>query len=356
MNRKFAMTLGFLIVLIMVAGIAAPAMAATEYDVTVNNKNSHAITLTFVGLKVVQFDLEPGKTTIQLERGVYRHSYYGCGQLNFDDFTVKLKDNEIVIENCNKGGDTTPKPSANEGLFTIINRSNKPLQVSLVGQYNMVLDAKMGKTEHVVRRGTYQLSYYDCGLLNIESITITKETEYRILNCTEPKEPTIDPRAKMLEIKNLTFNTFTMYVVGLDNNTDYEVTVEPGGNKFYVLPGTYKYSYFTCSSLHYGNVKVTVRGADMKIPSCSSSFGGDALTDNLDTFRVKNNTAGTLYVQLNGQYNYLFSVLGTGATLTAEKGYYLYTLYGCGRTFTGEVVVGPDDTLIKTPICRSVSQ
>ena len=37
MSRKFAITLSFLIVAIMLAGVAGPAMAETEYDITVNN-------------------------------------------------------------------------------------------------------------------------------------------------------------------------------------------------------------------------------------------------------------------------------------------------------------------------------
>ncbi len=350
------MTLGLLIGLIMVGSLAAPAFAATTYNVTVNNKNSHAITLSFVGLKVYQFELDPGKTTIQLEKGVYRHSYYGCGKLNFGDITVKARDNDLLIENCNKSSGTTSTPGTDEGVLTLINWSNKALQVSLVGQYNMVLDAQQGKTTHIVKRGTYQLSYYDCGKLNIETIKVTKATEYRIDNCSTPKPPTIDPRAKVLNLKNLTFTSFTIYLIGLDNNTDYEFTLTAGGNLLYVLPGTYRYSYYACSALHIGNVKVTLRGADMKIASCSGSGNGNALTANLGTVRVKNNTFGTLYIQLNGQFNYLFSMFGTGETFTAEKGYYLYTLYGCGRTFTGEVVIGANEAFIKTPICKNVSQ
>lgn len=356
MSRKIAMTFGILIVLAMLAGVFAPALAATEYDVVVNNKNPYTIELTFVGLKVYQFDLAPGKTTIQLERGSYRHSYYGCGQLNFGDFTVKLRDNDLVIANCNQSSGTSSKPADDEGVFTIINRSTKPLSVSLVGQFNFVLDAQLGKTEHVVKRGTYQLSYYDCGKLNIETVKITKETEYRIDNCTAPKEPTIDPRARVLFVKNQTYTSFPIYLIGLDTNKDYEFTLAAGSNKLYVLPGTYRYSYYACSALHYGNVKVTLRGADMKIPDCSSSANGDAQTANLGSIKIKNNTNGLLYVQLNGQFNYLFSVLGSSGTFTAEKGYYVYTLYGCGRTFKGEVVIGQNESFLKTPICKNVSQ
>ena len=355
MRRKFSIAIVLLIVTMMVAGAVAPAFAATEYDVSVRNKNPYTITLTFVGLKVYQFELPPGRTTIQMERGVYRHSYYGCGQLNFGDFTVNPKNNELTIADCNAYV-PLPEPKADEGLFSITNKSNKNLEVSLVGQYNFVLDADIGKTQHIVKRGTYQLSYYDCGKLNIETIQITKETDYKINNCQTPKEITIDPRAKVLNISNKTFTSFPIYMFGLDNNTDYEFTLSNGTNQLYVLPGTYRYSYYACSGLHIGNITVTLRGANMKISNCNTTGNGDAQTPNIVPFRVKNNTAGTLYVYLEGQFKYLFSVLSPDATLYAEKGYYKYTLYGCGRTFTGEVVIDGSIPLIKTPICRSSSQ
>lgn len=276
MNKKFAVSLGLLVLIILIGGIAGEARAATDYEVLVKNRNSHAITLSFVGLKVYQFDLPPGNTRIQVERGTYTTSYYGCGKLNFEQLTVKPKDN--------------------------------------------VLD----------------------------------------LDCDAPYDPFAaakDPNLELLKVRNLAAQTISFLLVGIDNNTDYWFTLTPATNSLYVKPGTYRYSYFACSAYHTGNITVKqFRNTEMGITNCATSANGAANTPNLITFKIKNNTNGDLIVKLNGQFDYLFTVNGPSAYVTAEKGYYTYTLYGCGRTFTGELMVVPNDTILKTPVCSNVAQ
>lgn len=276
MRKIIPITMSLLVLILLIGGVAGNASAATEYDVTVKNRNSHAITLSFVGLKVYQFDLPPGNTTLQLERGTYTSSYYGCGQLNFEQITVKPKDN--------------------------------------------VLD----------------------------------------LDCDAPYDPSVDandPSLKLLFVQNHTGQKIDFLLVGLDNNTDYWFSLVPGSNQLYVKPGTYQFSYFACSTFHRGNITVNqYRGADMDLSTCLTSANGAPITPNMAEFKVKNNTNGVLVIQLQGQYDYLFTVNGASAILTAEKGFYNYTLYGCQKTFTGVLMVGPDDAMIKTPVCTSSSQ
>ena len=358
MKRTFSIIFALIAISLLFVFSAPSVSAATEYPVTVNNKNNITIQLTFVGLKVYQFNLPPGKTTINLERGPYRHSYYGCGQLNFDTYTVKLKNNEITVENCNKGGGTVSTTNPNETVFSVRSRSNKDVVVTLLGQetYQFTVPA-FSKSEIVVLKGPYQLSYYECGLVNVSTIRIKKDTEFTIKNCTEPPGPdAVDANAKLLLIHNDTFQSFTMFLHGLDNNADYDVEVKPGINRVYVLKGNYYFSFFACSSLHYGTFNVNNRGAEMDIGSCGSQLNGQPVTNSLAQFKVKNNTGDNLIVQLNGQVDYLFVITNGGDVLTAEKGFYQYTLWACGTTFDGVIKVGPPGQIIRSPFCSNTSK
>ena len=270
MSRKVTVLFVILLLALLLGSIPGTARAADVVDVQVNNKNSFTITLTFVGLKIYQFDLAPGKTTIQIERGDYTHSYYGCGKLNFQDFTAKLKNNEIVIENCNQPA-SIPDPGENE---------------------------------------------------------------------------------RMLSIRNHTSTSFPITLIGLESNKDYVFTLYPGNNKLYVARGNYSYSYYACSALHYGTVNVPGRGAEMEIATCSSNLNGSALTANLTSFKVKNNTGDTVILQLNGIVDYLFTVTGSGENLTVEKGYYQYTLWACGTSYDGVIQVTPNNVILRTPFCK----
>jgi len=326
--------------------------AGTEVPVEVKNNNPSTILVTFVGLQVRQFQLAPGKNTIELEPGPYQHSYYGCGKLNFGNYTVKAKNNEFTIENCNNSGGTVSTSNPNETVFTVRSRSSKTITLSLVGQINYQFSVPaFGKTEVVVVKGVYQLSYYDCGKVNVETYRVKKDSEYVIKNCSEPEKEEVDPDAELLKVTNNTYQTFTMYLFGVSTNKDYEFTIYPGPNKLYVRKGTYSYSYFACSNLIYGTVNVTSRGGEMYIYSCSSQGNGQAQTNALATFKVKNNTGETIVIQMVGPINYLFTIKGPGANLTVQKGFYQYTMWACGTTIDGVIQITPTGRIIRSPYC-----
>lgn len=355
MNKKLLPLLAFLIVAILLGAFTPAGLAAgtPTYDVEIKNENPGTITLTFVGLYVRQFNLPPGKTVVQLERGPYQHSYYGCGQLNFGAYTVKLKDNYLTIENCNKGGGDPEPTNPNEVVFTIYSRSHLNLQVSLVGQQNYVFEVKPGKNVFIAVKGQYQLSYYDCGLLNVETVNIKKDYEYRIKNCQEPEPPDDDPTLRTVTIRNRTFNTFTMNLFGVDNNRDYNLEIRPGPQKFELAQGTYSFSYFVCGDLHFGTLLVTNRGGEIDIYSCSSSLNGQGISNNLVPLKLKNNTGDTVILQLFGNVDYLFAITNGGEEFIVEKGFYQYTIWACGTTFTGVLNVPAAGAILKTPYCPS---
>lgn len=273
-RMRTALPLAALVLVLLLSGMHGSARAADEVDVLIHNKNPITITLTFVGQEIRQFQLAPGKTTVQLAPGSYSHSYYGCGQLNFGSFTVKSKDNQLDIAHCES-------PSG---------------------------------------------------------------------GASQPGEDTV-----ILAIRNHTFTSFPIYLHGLTNNTDYDYTLQPGNNKLHVLKGTYTYSYYACSAVQYGTVNVPGKGAEMQITNCSSSLNGAGITDNLTSFKVKNNTGDTVILVLNGIVDYLFTVKGSGQDLVVEKGYYQYTLYACGTTYDGVIQVTPNNVVLRTPYCSKSS-
>ncbi len=355
MKQKILLPIGLLFVALALGIVNRPGLAAAlTYDVEIQNKNPNAIELTFVGLYVHQFEVPPGKSTVQLERGPFQHSYYGCGQLNFGSLVVKLKDNYLEIEDCNKGGGGPGEPDANESLVTIISRSNKTLQVILLGQDTYVLDVPPGKSSYIVNKGLYQLSYYDCGLLNVtDNFNARKDTEFRIKNCSEPDEPVTDPDARTVNVRNHTYNTFTMNVFGVDNGNDYNLEVKPGPQKFQLGKGLYSFSYFACGELHFGSLIVNNRGGQIDIYSCSSPLNGQSVTNTLVTFKLKNNSDGTVILQLNGNVDYLFAVQDGGEFLVVEKGFYQYTIWACGTTYEGVINITFQGTILRTPYCSN---
>ena len=160
----------------------------------------------------------------------------------------------------------------------------------------------------------------------------------------------------MLSVRNRTYTSFPITLIGLDSNKDYFFSLVPGNNKLYVLPGKYSFSYYACSTLHYGTVNVGSQGGNLDISSCSSGTNGAVITNILATLKLKNNTGDTVLLQLNGNLDYLFAVKGGGAYLTAEKGFYQYTLWACGTTYDGVIQVGPEGVILRTPYCSNTSQ
>ena len=186
MSKKSVIALCILVLAVLLAGVNLPVRAATEYDVDVNNKNTFTITLTFVGPEILQFDLAPGKTTIQLEAGPWQHSYYGCGQLNFGNYTVKTKDNVIEIESCASSGSGAVDPNAK--LLLVKNKTNTSFPINFVGlenntDYTFTL-SPLGNQLHLLP-GLYFYHYYACSGLHTGNVRVKSTgAEMTIESCS----------------------------------------------------------------------------------------------------------------------------------------------------------------------------
>jgi len=245
--------------------------------------------------------------------------------------------------------------AADQVEVLIHNKNPIAITLSFVGLTVHQFVLAPGKTTVQLEPGTYTHSYYGCGKLNFGTFTVkSKDNEVDIEHCETPNAASkAGEDTVVLAIRNHTSTTFPIFLHGVENNTDYDVTLYPGNNKVHVLKDLYIYSYFACSAVHYGTVNVPGLGAEMQVSTCSSSLNGGGITDNLTSFKVKNNTGDDVTLVLNGIVDYLFNVSGNGVDLTVEKGYYQYTLYACGTTFDGVIQVTPNNVILRTPFCEN---
>jgi hypothetical protein len=138
--------------------------------------------------------------------------------------------------------------------------------------------------------------------------------------------PVVNAKAAAGEVK-LTVINKTKTDVDLRLSGPGSYTIDGHGAKFKVnlLPGTYSYSYKVCGRTFYGTL-VVAKGSQLVLPPCPAS----AVTKDLTSFTVQNNTSGLLTLVLKAKgTTYTFS-LGTGAhVITVQKAQYKYSVKGC---------------------------
>ncbi|MDX1409577.1 MAG: hypothetical protein R3330_15625, partial [Saprospiraceae bacterium] len=270
---KVTVTFVLIILALLLSGVPGTARAAEEVDVMVNNKNSFTITLTFVGLNIYQFELAPGKTTIQIERGDYTHSYYGCGQLNFQDFTAKLKNNEIVVENCNNPPGKAADPAENERMLSIRNHTATTFPITLIGlesNKDYVFTLYPGNNKLYVARGNYSYSYYACSALHYGTVNVPgRGAEMEITTCSSNQNgDSLTANLTEFKVKNNTEDTVILQLNGI---IDYLFTVTGSGEYLTVEKGYYQYTQWACGTTYDGVIQVTPNNVILRTPFCKGS-------------------------------------------------------------------------------------
>jgi hypothetical protein len=211
-----------------------------------------------------------------------------------------------------------------------------------------------------IYKGTYQMSYYDCGKLNISTVKINKKGfQIKILECgnlsdggssggvIEPVSNTFGPGEIRFFVKDETYTSFDILFL---SDLVYTYSVIPGKNKISIKPGNYQYSYYACGELWVGSIRITKKDQDIRISSCSTQSGRPDTGQNI-VFKVKNLTNDKFTMYLNGPQYYKLDVKGSASTLfEVEKGFYTFQYFACGNTITGQVFVKEGITL-KTINC-----
>jgi hypothetical protein len=240
--------------------------------VLVHNKNPFTITLTFVGFNIRQFELDPGKTTIQVEPGAYTTSYYGCGKLNFLSYTVKSKNNQLDIEYCENAGSAASTDEKTVQL-SIRNHTSTTFPIYLHGlESNRDYDYTLypGNNKLAVVKGLYTYSYYACSAVHYGTVNVPgKGAEMQVTTCSSSSNGDgITANLTSFKVKN---NTGDTVIVVLNGIVDYLFTVSASGQDLTVEKGYYQYTLYACGTTYDGVIQVTPNNVILRTPYCSKS-------------------------------------------------------------------------------------
>ncbi len=368
-----------LIALILLAVIALlgigerPVYAALDtQEFTVNNTTPKTLTVTLLGPQNYVIPSPPGKTRIVVLEGRYQYSYYDCGGIQLDRINILKKGVELKILPCNApggagvattGGSTGGTPDTVD--FTINNRTYRNLNVSLVGELVYRFAGPPGKSTYQIVKGKYQLSYYDCGGLIFDSITVVKDSFlYKIQDCNQSSGAAAIGGASLPPgtISTAPFGTGTLLI---NNKSGREVNfylggvlystlqAPPGKTRFEVASGQFAFSYYACGRLNQGVINIQKkRESEVILTECTSQFSGQALTGELVIFKVKNNADKKFDLTMEGPQEYTFFIKAArGGVFEVQKGIYVYSYTVCGETFQGIVNLNRDGIILKAFGC-----
>ncbi|GEM_PF-3273535 len=350
----------------LLAVLASTSIAAADtVEFTINNKTSRTLEFTFLGEETYVVTAPPGKTRFDAVKGTYQLSYYDCGQLNISTIKITNKNNELKIEGCTTDAGGSTGGVLNTVELVINNKSGKTLEITLLGEKNYFVTATSGKHRLDVIKGTYQMSYYDCGQLNISNVAIKREdTEIKILTCAQIAAGA-DPVKTGGEITLGTKVPKGSVVFVINNKTDRPTTfslISPvevttynallGRTKVVVPIGEYGYAYYACGRLWTGTIRIRKTSDEIVLTPCGQNQGRPDEGNNI-SFKLKNNTGEQFYISLEGPQDYYLFVRSRNSQIfKVEKGFYSYSIFACGQTFGGTVFL-KDGVTLKTPYCRS---
>jgi hypothetical protein len=363
--KKTQVFIFFVLGLVLLGSFATLVRAApATYQFTFNNRTTKDLEVTLLGAQNYIFSAPSlVKTRVDVKPGVYQISYYACGKLNIGTLNMN-KDREIKITQCSglPGASGSSGSGTSAALVNIVlnNKTYKQLTVALVGVENYSFDLPPGKTFAQVYKGTYQMSYYDCGKLNFSTVKITKDGfQAKIYGCgnvtdegstggtVSTTSTSTNPNAVRFFVKNDTYSSFDLLFL---SDLVYTYHIIPGKNKIDIQPGYYQYSYYACGELWIGHIRITRKDQDLFISSCSSGSGRPDTGQNI-TFKVKNLTGDRFTITFDGPQSYSLLVRKGASTLfSVEKGYYKFQYFVCGKTVVGEIFLR-DGVTLKTIPC-----
>ncbi len=235
--KKISLFLGFLLTIIMLggwssfppgggllsssaAGQEVVTAAAGVPKLTITNSTGAAFWMTVTGAKSYTFQVVPGKNVFEVEQGEYTLSYFACGAQQSQTVNVKKGGKSLKIVCVIPKAGKTPQ-------LTIDNKTG-PIYVTLTGVKSYSFSAPTGKTQFAVEPGTYQISYYACGVLNEITFVVKKKGGTLKISCVE---------ITFVNVNDSEAVNFELHGPG-----NYYVYLPAGGEtKVQISPGVYSY-------------------------------------------------------------------------------------------------------------------
>lgn len=224
----------------------------------------------------------------------------------------------------------SPAAAATPSKLEITNKSGANVYLSLKGPQTQYLTVVPGKTKVEILRGTYQYSYWACGVQQTGTVVVKASGKLLIPQCGSAGG---SKKLPQLVIVNKNKTTVTVYVYGPAYNT---IIAKPGKTKLPVSEGTYQYSFRTdCGGYQSGSIQVKKSGAQLLIPACKTDKAGKG--DKAAKVTIVNDTGSTLTLILSGPASYTFYLPPGKTKIDVLLGKYEYTAYGCSDSEFGSI-------------------
>ena len=204
--------------------------------INVDNKSGAQVLLSLAGPRYYNLTLPTGKNKEEVLKGEYTYSYWDHGVYESGKIDIQGEQETITLPN-------------KIATLKIANKSGTDLRISFLGKIPYFLNATAGTSKHVVRRGTYEYSYYACGKWQSGELGITKNAfEFTIPSCNQPTKGSVK-----VVINNRTYGLLTLHLTGPD---EYWVRIYPGTETIQVVKGTYDYVVWGCGDSVSGTKKI----------------------------------------------------------------------------------------------------
>jgi hypothetical protein len=212
----------------------------------------------------------------------------------------------------------------------ITNKSGTNVYLTLKGPQSLYLTVLPGISKVELLKGTYQYSYWACGVQETGTVVIKTAGKLTISQCGTAGGSKKSPQ---LVIVNKNKTTVTVYVYG---PTYHMVVAKPGKTKLPVSEGKYQYSFRTdCGGYQSGSLQVKKSGAQLLIPACKTDKAGKG--EKTANVTIVNDTGGTMTLILSGPANYTFYLQPGKTKIDVTQGKYEYSAFGCGDSEYGSI-------------------
>lgn len=222
-----------LLVVMFVTTFVTPVEAASTVKAIINNTTGQAVTLYLYGPERYTLDLNLGKNKAELAKGMYRYYYYACGKEFFGQFEVKrVKDTLEVSCTATSSFGTVPTTQ-----LTVNNQTPFSFWLLLEGDAAQRLYVIPGINFFDIPQGTYT---YNINLCNKTTKGIVRALK------NAPKITFRPCKTVSIKVKNFSGEVAHILITG---NVTYTFDVEPGNTTIKIIPGTYRFSWWsTCNS------------------------------------------------------------------------------------------------------------
>ena len=220
--------------------------------------------------------------------------------------------------------------AAEPTILDIVNKIGANVYLALKGPQILNLTVLPGKTRVELLKGSYEYSYWACGVQKSGTVVVKAKGTLLIPICGAAGGTKNLPQ---LVIVNKDKTSVTVYISG---PTYQMVVAKPGKTKVPISEGEYSFSFSTdCGGYQSGSIQVKKSGAQLIIPSCKADKTSKG--DKAAKVTIVNDTGSILTLILSGPAYYTFYLQPGKTKIDVLQGKYDYSAYGCSDSEYGSI-------------------